>query len=487
MQNLICKQSAPLALMAAVAMSGCLPNSASEVQTVSSVVATSITAQELGAHTFTLVHRERNPQGYTIESGNLSLAGKAVDGSLVAVKGADGAVTAAIDRPGKRGLLLIDTSGQRRFLPEPAYDYLTPDTVPGPIEHAEQPPSAPGVVREVDAVVQLSVEALRVLNSDPVAFALVQLETANLSLRNSQVASVRLNLAGTRVGVNDYAVIGENLSELDAELAPLHPVYHHDLNVGFSENSPMVGVAEVRGNTSLNSIYSISAFRHEVGHNAGGSHCNEDGSDNYRFGYNDGKDIATALCHNDVPYYSNPHVSLNGKPVGDARTADMARVWREEAGRLSGYGPTFNGDRLIFGGVGQAQLLISEPGIHKPSLGVVALSEEVGPTSLVYGGPGDTVLSIKLTENQSGNEQVVKFRAHRQVQDCPDITTMNSYVVCHPDSAGPITLTLFRIAQDNPSLPLGVYNGVVELKALDYTNPEWSRPILVSVTVWNLN
>jgi len=89
---------------------------------VSGVVASAIDAQTLGDHVFTRVNLEQTTQGYLIESGNLSIAGEKVDGSLVAVKGLDGAVTAIVDRPGKRGILLIDKAGKQRFLPEPAYD-----------------------------------------------------------------------------------------------------------------------------------------------------------------------------------------------------------------------------------------------------------------------------------------------------------------------------------------------------------------------------
>lgn len=475
------RPSVILTAVSIVAAAGCAQYVQSAESSLSGVVASAIDAQTLGDHVFTRVNLEQTTQGYLIESGNLSIAGEKVDGSLVAVKGLDGAVTAIVDRPGKRGILLIDKAGKQRFLPESAYDYLKSDTVVGAVvPHTDvKTPSNNDVI---DVVTQFSVKAVTVLLSDPVAFSLAQLETANLGLRNSEVEGVRLNLAGIRFSPNDYPVDGPGLNDLRDEVRPLRGLYHNDIFVGYSDNSPYAGMAYAPGDVSINGIHYPLAFRHEVGHNAGGDHCNDAGKDNYKFGYDNGSGSNTFLCGNNVPYYSNTRVRIDGKPLGDARTADMARLWREQSGRMSGYQPAFDGYRLVYADFQSADLLIDTTGSGRTHVGVVALSNDEGPTTLVDGGEGETLLTATLKDAE-GREHAVKFRATRQVIGCTASTFMNSYRLCGNDDAGSITLKLHRIYKDNGSLPRGVYNGTLQLKVLDHDDPTWSRDILVSLAV----
>jgi hypothetical protein len=461
-------------------LSGCTQD-AQLAQGESPVVAA--VANELGGSHFIKGHSERNTQGYTIESGTLSepLTDR-VDGSLVVVTDQDGAITAIIDRPGRRGTLHVDKAGGRRFLEEPPYDYLKPDTVAGLAESASAPAAnTPDNTGKIDALVLFSTKALAVLNADPVAFALAQLETANLGLRNSQVAGVQLRLAGVRVTETDLPVDGTGLKQVQSMLTPLRPDYQQDINVGYFDASPYAGMAYKPGWDSLNSIHYPLAFRHEVGHNAGGDHCNEDGRDDYRFGYQTAGGAHTFLCGNNVPYYSNPQVTYDGRPLGNSRTADMARLWREQAGRLSGYSPEFQGARLIYvSDQAQARVTVA-PSQARLRVGVVALSSDVGPTALTFGGEGTTTLAIKLTA-EDGSVRSVKFRAQREIAGCPGFTTMNSYVVCNPASGGAQLLLRFA-REDNPQLPPGWYNGTVKLEARNADDPNWSLPILVSLAV----
>ncbi|HEN8800443.1 TPA: hypothetical protein U8251_003053 [Pseudomonas putida] len=441
-------------------------------------------AQELGGYRFHNTNSQRNVQGYAIESGNLAepLKGR-IDGSLVVVTDKDGAITAIIDRPGRRGALFVDKTGSRRFVEEPAYDYLKADT----LKERAGPAQVPGADKpdndgQIDALMLFSTKALAVLNADPVAFALAQLETSNLGLRNSQVGGVSLRLAGVRVTETDLPVDGTGLVKVRDMLTPLRPVYKHDINVGYFDNSPYGGMAYVPGSASVNSIHHPLAFRHEVGHNVGGNHCNETGADNYRFGYQTSGGAHTMLCGNNIPYYSNPQVTYGGRPLGNARTADMARLWREEAGRMSGYSPAFEGTRLIYVSTQpeSSAIVAFIPG--RSRIGVVALSSEVGPTSLTYGGPGVTTLTAKLT-GKDGVARSVNLRAMRQNSGCPR-TTMNSTLVCHPDfDGGPVQLIIGYSALDNPELPPGWYNGTVTLEARNDSDPNWRAPILVSLAV----
>jgi hypothetical protein len=66
--------------------------------------------------------------GYTVESGNLRMLDKSM-GSLVVVRSADGSLTAAVEKYGKSGWLVINSKGEGRFLSNPPVDYSLPDTI----------------------------------------------------------------------------------------------------------------------------------------------------------------------------------------------------------------------------------------------------------------------------------------------------------------------------------------------------------------------
>lgn len=482
MKSTTCRTAKPIVFTASLVLlllGGCTQD-ATLAPDASPVVAA--VANELGGHRFLTVHSERNAQGYTIESGNLAepLKGK-IDGSLVVVTDKDGAITAIIDRPGRRGTLYVDKAGARRFLEEPPYDYLKPDSVEGPAEPAAaSAANKPDSTGDIDTLVLFSQKALEVLNADPVAFALAQLETANLGLRNSQVTGVKLLLAGVRVTEMDHATDGSGLRATQNLLGPLRPEYRHDINVGYFAQVRSAGIAWRPGSTNINAIQYPMAFRHEVAHNVGGAHCYPGAGDNYKHGLKAGEGLTTNLCGNQLSYYSNPDVRVDGKPIGNAQTANMARLWREQVGRLSGYSPEFQGARLIYVS-GQAPARVTLATGARVRVGVVALSSEVGPTALTYGGAGITTLTVKLTA-ADGTVRGVNLRAQREVSGCQGATTMNSYVVCHPDSGGAQLLLAFA-REDNPELPPGWYNGTVGLEARNVDDPNWSLPILVSLAV----
>jgi hypothetical protein len=173
---------------------------------------------------------------------------------------------------------------------------------------------------------------------DPKAYALAQVESVNLGLRNSQISTVTLHLLGIQIIPNDYPITTDVLSRLD-ELFPNAKAWGADTIAAFfvgNAQNTATGWGYIPGRLTVQATYSSTAFRHEMGHNAGGSHCNT-GEQSYKFGYDNGKS-RTMLCGNDISYYSNPNIQdQNGLPLGNASTADMARVWRENAVRLSSY------------------------------------------------------------------------------------------------------------------------------------------------------
>ncbi|WP_025129260.1 discoidin domain-containing protein [Pseudomonas sp. PH1b] len=179
---------------------------------------------------------------------------------------------------------------------------------------------------------------------DHEAYALGQIATVNRALKQSQVQGVRLRLVGTQVIPGDYPITassGGTLGQVSTLFAEGMKQYSPDLVAAFVKGTPGVDTAlawgYVGGRYTVNAIRSSAALRHEIGHNAGGNHCSDGSS--YKFGHNNGT-VGSILCGNHIGYYSNPDVKdIRGVPVGDARTANMARVWRENAAKMSAYSP----------------------------------------------------------------------------------------------------------------------------------------------------
>ncbi|MBH3427572.1 hypothetical protein [Pseudomonas alkylphenolica] len=436
----------------------------------------------LGGLQFTGSHLETTSNGYTVESGNL-MGKDGVAGGMVVVRSPDGAVTAFIEREDGRGILQVDTEGKRTFSQDVDQVFPRNHEIDQPVQNSNSVDAyAPDNMNYIDALVGFTAKALAAREVDPMAFALGQMEWVNLSLRNSKVANIELRLAGIRITDEDIPVTTAGLANWQRQLNAQRPHYRHDINVGFSVGGDAGGWAYRPGNSSVNSIHGTSPFKHEMGHNVGGGHCYPNAGDNYKHGYNGGGGFTTNLCGNSRPYYSTPDVTVNGSVIGNAKTANMARLWREQAHRLSSYSPAFEGARLIYvSSQDQARLTVA-PAQARLRVGVVARSSDVGPTSLTYGGAGITTLTVKLTDSR-GVERPVKLRAQRQVPGCPgQATTMNSYVVCHPVNGGAQFMLSYE-KSDNPELPSGWYNGTVELEARNIDDKNWSLPILVSLAV----
>jgi hypothetical protein len=279
---------------------------------------------------------------YQVSSGFLVDSRDGNMGSLVAVTSDTGASTVIVDTPIKRGLLLTDAAGKSIFHAEPRYDWMKKDTVDGPVESngtsAGSSVTNPRQTQTIDVWAGFS-KASESAVGDAYAYALAQVETVNLGLSNSRISSARLRLHGVQVIPTDYPITGETLSRLD-ELFPKAKERGADtiaaFFVGNSEDTA-AGWGKVPGRLTVQTTHAPTAFRHEMGHNAGGSHCNT-GQDSYKFGYNNGTS-RTYLCGNNVPYYSNPDINdEHGKPLGNATMANMARVWNENATRLASYG-----------------------------------------------------------------------------------------------------------------------------------------------------
>jgi hypothetical protein len=423
--------------------------------------------------------------GYTVESGNLRMPDKS-DGTLVTVRSADGSLTAFIEKTGTRGVLRVNDKGVSTFTPEPYFDPALDDSLPDPREKVATAPvdSVTEEPKVVDVLLGYSRTAAEQVGGDVNAHALAQIETVNLALRNSLVSNVSLKLVGTQVIENNYPVAGGTLSQLGTIFASGISAFEPDLVYGFFSGHPddtAAGWAYIGGRNGIGRSHSFTAFRHEIGHNAGSSHCNDNNTNDYRFGYNNGK-TATIMCGNSTPYYSTPALTdEHGLPRGNAVTADTARVWRESAQRLSSYAPTFDGERMALVSLGTGHTTyLNLPVDSASEAGFVTLSSAQGPTQLIsHPADGSTRLTVKA-KDKNGVERDVYLSGMRVKGDCRR-TPINAYDVCQypPES---LNLQLEFNPDDNRSLPSGIHNGVLKLQARN-RNGTWVKPISVLISV----
>lgn len=278
--------------------------------------------------------------GYTVESGNLVMSDKLV-GSLITVRSGDGSLTAFVQRAGKKGLLLVNSKGESRFTPESDHDYSQLDMVMSKeVKKSEASKSSvtagPYVI---DVLIGYSSSAVAIAGGNATANALAQVESVNLALRNSLVSNVSMKLVGVQIIDRNYSMTPETLGQLRNIFSAGMQTYDPDMLFGVFAPHPddsASGWGDLSGRKAIGHVNDGWIFRHEIGHNAGGFHCHQQGG-SYKFGFYNGKS-GTIQCGDDTSYYSTPNVQdANGLPRGNAETADMARVWRENAERLSSY------------------------------------------------------------------------------------------------------------------------------------------------------
>jgi chitinase len=292
-----------------------------------------------GVADFGPVTKERSGT-YEIRSASTPSA----DGSLIIVESDDGGFVALVDTPDRQGTVVGASDGSQIFMEAPENDYMQPDTEPSPEPATLQTRAADtdsSGVNVIDLLAGFSQSAADRVK-DPKAYALAQVESVNLRLRNSQITNARLRLVGVQVIEENFPVTSGKdgtLGRIKTLFAEGMKEYGADLVAAYSnrwKGNTAGGWAHVPGRYSVQNVRQAGAFRHEVAHNVGGSHCNN-GKNSYKFGYNNGKS-RTSLCGNKVAYYSTPLLSdEHGLPLGDSTKADMARLWREQAATMSSY------------------------------------------------------------------------------------------------------------------------------------------------------
>ncbi|WP_434651670.1 hypothetical protein J3P96_14015 [Pseudomonas sp. R3-56] len=300
-------------------------------------IKTGVLLSEVRAPLLELRSKEGN---YVVRSANL-LEEKRGDivGDMVLVTRNDGAAWSLINTPTHKGMLIGDVKGEQRWIEHKDDEVDKVDSIKSPDEPVPANASADATtdcagnyIVHVLAGYSRSAQAFVV---DPIAHALAQMESSNLGLRNSNIG-VRLRLAATETIDQDYGITTETLALVQSLFLTAANQSSADVVAAYfypHAGSSAAGWGYVPGQFSVNSADVSYVFRHEVAHNAGGSHCSKGVVGAYKFGY--GKSF---LCGNSIPFYSAPRIlDESGNPRGDARTADMARTWSERAPAMSGY------------------------------------------------------------------------------------------------------------------------------------------------------
>lgn len=172
------------------------------------------------------------------------------------------------------------------------------------------------------------------------AESLMLVETVNTGLRNSGVDGVYLRLVGVGTSPENPGVITSTLDDGKRWFADEIETYQPDL-IGLVQmptgaDGSAGGWAPVGGDISVIGAPWPSAFRHEVGHNAGGIHCKGANDSGYHFGYSPEPGLGTIQCGNNMSYYSTPLIrDPQGRILGTDHANDMARVWRERMAAMS--------------------------------------------------------------------------------------------------------------------------------------------------------
>ena len=295
---------------------------------------------------FQLTHQDER---YEVRSANLLDSSKGhIVGEMIVVTRDDGSFVSVLNAPNHKGVLEGRANGMQTWAAESKDDFMGEDTVSQEHVSARTSSVNPQASYDCDGKPIIDVlagfsESSAAYVRDPYAFGLAQMETVNLGLRNSKV-DVRLRLAGVQVISQDYGVNTDTLGNVDKLFSEGIKQYGADMVAAYfypAIGSNAQGWGYVPGRYSVNKANAPTVFRHEIGHNAGGSHCNSSGSANYRFGYartGSTRSHKTFLCGNNTSFYSTPLVlDEDGHPRGDAKTADMARQWREHAPVMSAH------------------------------------------------------------------------------------------------------------------------------------------------------
>ncbi|GAB3794386.1 hypothetical protein GCM10028819_07900 [Spirosoma humi] len=181
----------------------------------------------------------------------------------------------------------------------------------------------------IDVLVSFSDIAASRSGGNPTLVANQMINRVNNALHNSLVENVRLRLVGVVRAPRNAGIYGNVLAVIDdwhaADMVATGADYLVAVQ-GYPGEAR--GIAYKPGNRSVveSNPSPWSVFAHEIGHSVGGGHCRGGGDRPYANGFG-----PTIQCGDDINFYSNPDVVVDGSPIGNTTTSNMARRWRERA------------------------------------------------------------------------------------------------------------------------------------------------------------
>ena len=181
---------------------------------------------------------------------------------------------------------------------------------------------------------------------------------------NLQVAILKKVPTGSLLSAADTTDLSDLLDKLSADglVRYERQVYNADAVTVFSkypDNGAGCGLASVPTSTTSTLVEAYSAvfikpvggsgyycsdlsFAHELGHNFGCFHDNENVSGGvpmyvYAYGYDVVNEFGTIMSYDgpEISFFSNPSITYNTNAIGDASTADNARTIRENQGKMA--------------------------------------------------------------------------------------------------------------------------------------------------------
>jgi peptidyl-Asp metalloendopeptidase len=228
--------------------------------------------------------------------------------------------------------------------------------------------TASGVAVTVDLLVGFTTNALKAAGSRSQMIATLNLaisETTTIN-SNSQLTTLQFRMVGVSGPYNlaDSGVssvlntIGSTSNTVGADLATKRTAVGADAVMMITDSTDACGVAWLMNplsdsfKTSAFSVAKYSCatgyytFAHELGHNLGVTHnsgVSSQGIYSYGFGWRWSSDTYRSVMSYSpgtrLKYWSNPDVTNNGQPTGDAANGDNVRALEEAKGTAAGWYP----------------------------------------------------------------------------------------------------------------------------------------------------
>eukprot|EP01054_Gregarina_sp_Poly1_P001645 Gregarina_sp_Poly_1__1644@NODE_141_length_12988_cov_478_019271_g126_i0_p2_GENE_NODE_141_length_12988_cov_478_019271_g126_i0NODE_141_length_12988_cov_478_019271_g126_i0_p2_ORF_typecomplete_len653_score72_99Reprolysin_4/PF13583_6/0_00025PPC/PF04151_15/0_0055Reprolysin_3/PF13582_6/6_6e03Reprolysin_3/PF13582_6/0_021Peptidase_M66/PF10462_9/0_037Peptidase_M54/PF07998_11/0_29_NODE_141_length_12988_cov_478_019271_g126_i060177975 len=179
--------------------------------------------------------------------------------------------------------------------------------------------------------------------ADIEGYCAVQVHSANQAFANSGIASLRLRPVEAVKGALDFETSEKGLAKASQEFTLAQWQSGADIVAVFgssNDENALHGFSYFKGDLCLQNVESPSVFRHSIGHIAGLLHCgNHAGATGISHGYHNGL-VGTVMCGNTLNFFSNPSITINGRPIGDVSIANAVAHWAANQNLLSRHMPS---------------------------------------------------------------------------------------------------------------------------------------------------